>query len=111
MTNHNHSALRIQPPGMCRGCDALPNLQALMGADDQQASSRWVTSTELSAGSIRIENLDGVEWRDAPRPRRRHQCTAQSRGYTGPRDYFERCACGGIRLGRDDPWMERNSRR
>lgn len=57
-----------------------------------------------------IEDMDGVPWHQAPRPRRRHRCTAQTRALTSRMRYVERCACGAIRIDRA-VWLERNSRR
>ncbi len=59
-------------------------------------------------GIYYAENLGGVEWADAPIPRRWHRCRAQSRAYfnTG---YIERCACGAYRQNLTF-WLDRNSR-
>lgn len=57
-----------------------------------------------------IEHLDGVEWWEAPRPRRWHRCSPQTRARIA-RDYVERCACGAARMGGSGPWIERNTRR
>lgn len=58
-----------------------------------------------------LDRLGGVDWLDAPRPRRWHRCRPQARGrfgLLGP--LVERCACGATRLHGDGPWLERNSR-
>lgn len=57
-----------------------------------------------------VQNLDGVPWFEAKRPRRWHRCKPQTRGQAGFAGYLERCACGAIsREGRH--WFDRNSRR
>lgn len=45
-----------------------------------------------------------------PIPRRWHRCKIAMFGVIGG-EIFDRCACGGIRVGRVGPWLERNSRR
>lgn len=59
--------------------------------------------------STTIWNRDGIDWADAPKPRRLHRCFVQTRGYLRYFTCVDRCACGAIRHdgGR---WAERNSR-
>jgi hypothetical protein len=68
--------------------------------------SRWAIT--YRSGLEFIELRDGVDWIDAPLPRRWHRCQAQVRGWLrGP---VARCACGSISQdGRH--WLRRNSRR
>jgi hypothetical protein len=70
--------------------------------------SEWVRTYEN--GADYIESLDGVDWNDAPLPRRWHDCTAQTRGWMSL-NYVERCACGAIRDSTREPWMEKNQTR
>ena len=56
------------------------------------------------------ESLDGIDWADAPLPRRWHRCRAQTRGWIGL-SYVERCPCGGTRLEPRGRWMEKNQTR
>jgi len=67
---------------------------------------RFVIS--FAAGAEYSEDRDGVNWFDAPLPRRWHRCRAQSRGNLGGHVY--RCACGAISPD-GKYWLERNSRR
>lgn len=56
-----------------------------------------------------IEHLDGVEWWDAPVPRRRHRCRPQTRARVNG-ELIERCACGALAFDGDGFWIQRNSR-
>ncbi len=71
--------------------------------------SAWVLRWAM-AGEYR-EDLYGVGWHDARRPRRWHRCRPQTRGVFSS-VYTERCACGALRssetLGR---WVDRNTRK
>jgi len=60
----------------------------------------------------RIEHLAGVPWFEAPIPRKRHRCRAQTRGLIGF-EMVHRCACGAIQNHSRFPgsWLERNSSR
>lgn len=69
--------------------------------------SRWATT--YRSGLEFIEKRDGVDWIDAPLPRRWHRCRAQVRGLMHLRMVY-RCACGASSLD-EQFWMERNSRR
>lgn len=62
-----------------------------------------------SRPGFRIYHFGGVEWVDAPEPRRWHRCRPQTRAIDGY-DLIDRCACGAIRydVGR---WIGRNSTR
>lgn len=71
------------------------------------ANDTWVRSYE-SDGEY-LEHLDGVDWFDAPPPPRWHKCVAQTRGWMLG-GFIERCACGGARLHRPGPWLDRNER-
>lgn len=57
---------------------------------------------------VDAENLDGVWWHAAPKPRRWHRCKPQTRGRLDGRT-IERCACGAVRID-GHQWFERNSR-
>jgi hypothetical protein len=83
---------------------------ALVAMLQQLADPGWVVRYAARDGDAWQEDRRGVAWPDAPVPRRWHACRAQTRGFTGPGDYFERCACGGIRLDRSGPWLEKNTR-
>lgn len=78
------------------------------------AAAGWVRSYEGQgehAGDY-LDHFGGVDWVDAPLPRRRHRCRPQSRGRFGLLGRLvERCACGATRLDGEAPWFERNSRR
>ena len=64
------------------------------------------------AAPDRIFHLGGVSWYDAPRPRRFHRCTPQTRGSLRDSiDVIERCACGALRYADDGVWMERNGKK
>lgn len=56
-------------------------------------------------------NRDGVWWYQAPLPRRWHRCSVWSTGEVQPFLVIERCACGAVRMARENPWIEKNSRR
>lgn len=71
-------------------------------------SAAWTKS--FSHGLQYVEDLNGVAWYDAPKPRRWHRCKAQTRGRFNDLA-MDRCACGGVRYVGDDFWIERNSRR
>lgn len=79
------------------------------------ATKNWVPSYQK--GFEYVESSNGVDWYDAPEPRRWrrlwHRCSAQTRAYMGGM-FTERCACSAIRLGPDPfdlgPWMERFGR-
>jgi hypothetical protein len=64
----------------------------------------------VTAEDLGIVHRNGIPWFDAPLPRRWHRCTVQTSGYIDG-NLRERCACGAVRLGKDRPWIERNSRR
>lgn len=51
----------------------------------------------------------GVDWYDAPIPRRFHRCRVQTDGWVDF-THIQRCACGAIRI-YDSGWSDRNSRR
>jgi hypothetical protein len=68
--------------------------------------STWVT--EYSHGAEYVENLDGVSWADAPRPRWWHRCRAQTTAMLD-RAFISRCACGASRVN-GGWWYGRNSR-
>lgn len=70
-------------------------------------SEEWIDSWRQ--GSEFLQHLGGVDWMDAPKPRRWHKCKPQTRGEFGL-ELVERCACGGARLFGFGPWVERNSR-
>jgi hypothetical protein len=57
-----------------------------------------------------IESIGGVGWSDAGLPRRWHRCRPQTRGSVRHR-YTERCACGGMRLAPNGPWLNHNETR
>jgi hypothetical protein len=57
-----------------------------------------------------VRHQQGIEWFDAPIPRRWHRCRTWSRGVVNGR-LVERCACGAIRLDGYGGWMDRNDRR
>lgn len=59
---------------------------------------------------ISVVHHEGVEWHQAPVPRRWHRCLPRTIAIHGGR-MIERCACGGIRIDGWGPWAERNSRR
>lgn len=59
--------------------------------------------------SERFRQMDACAWYNAPKPRWWHRCRAADSGRVDG-SFVERCACGGIRLHGDGPWMERNSR-
>lgn len=68
--------------------------------------ARWLET--YRNGLEWLQERDGVDWIDAPLPRRWHRCKAQVQGWVG--GPVARCACGGIsRDGRY--WLERNARR
>lgn len=69
----------------------------------------WVHTFE--DGIQYTASLDGVAWYDSPVPRRWHRCTPQTRAQFAGLGRVERCACGAIRRGPGDVWLERNSRR
>jgi hypothetical protein len=57
-----------------------------------------------------VEHLDGQEWHMCDPPPRWHRCWPQSRWYDTVRgEWDERCACGGVRLDREHPWIDRNT--
>jgi len=70
---------------------------------------QWVDGGEVPFGG-HVEHRGGVQWWQAPPPRRRHRCRAQTRGTVAGLD-IERCRCGATRLEGDWPWFERNQRR
>ena len=78
--------------------------------DSYFQSERWQLEYESDDLSTSIRNLDGIPWHEATIPPRFHKCSPQTRGNTSA-GRVERCACGAIRLGPFDQWMERNSRR
>jgi hypothetical protein len=57
-----------------------------------------------------LEHLNGVDWVDAPLPRRWHRCWAQTRGWFGL-NIVERCACGAAKPGWSNRWINKNERR
>jgi hypothetical protein len=64
----------------------------------------------LFTGDVAIYHRDGVDWIDAPLPRRFHRCVAQTVGW----DFFEkveRCACGAMRVNGRGGWGFKNERR
>lgn len=68
----------------------------------------WTEDPRTAASlSLFMEHLDGVDWYHAPKPPKKHACTAQTRGMVNF-EYVERCACSAIRLGKDGIWMEVN---
>ena len=71
-------------------------------------ATEWVRTYQ--DGPEYLEHLGGVDWFDAPHPRRWHKCKPQTRGWMMD-GYVERCTCGATRLFGDGPWMERNQRR
>jgi len=63
-------------------------------------------------GSFEVTHRDGVPWFEAPLPPRKHECFAQTEGWSGWVNRVERCPCGAIRLdGRRGVWVEINARR
>jgi hypothetical protein len=57
------------------------------------------------------DDVGGVNWYDAPVPRRWHKCKPQTKAFIAERGwYVERCACGAIRHERDG-WLDRNTKR
>lgn len=105
----------------------LSTLRRLRRREEIDAD-RYVVAERYPATSqdhgLRVSNLDGIAWMDAPKPYRMHRCWAQSIGdetdLIGTVRTVERCACGAIRTyswadlaaGLHDrhPWMERNTR-
>ncbi len=71
-------------------------------------SDVWVRTYEN--GLEYVEALDGIDWMDAPLPRRWHRCKAQLRGSFRDWEFTYRCACGAVSFDQWH-WMERNSRR
>jgi hypothetical protein len=62
-------------------------------------------------GSTEMHHRDGVPWWKAEVPKTRHECWAQTEGWTNYVNRVERCACGAIRLdGAHGVWSDRNSR-
>jgi len=57
-----------------------------------------------------IDHKDGIEWHQAPLPRRQHRCRPQSWGFLSTGSYVERCACGAVNLNHSG-WIRRNERR
>lgn len=74
-------------------------------------ATTWIRS--FTSGLNYVEDLNGVDWCEAPRPRRWHRCKPQTRGcfVRFQCEVVERCACGATRFDGRGPWMERNSRR
>lgn len=68
--------------------------------------SEYVLERETEFGRTSIENLDGVSWTDAPKPRRFHRHWAQTRGWINWFSLVERCACGAIRLDGRRRWTK-----
>ena len=68
----------------------------------------WVRTYEN--GPDYIESAGGIDWCDAPLPRRFHRCRTQTRGWLRF-SYVERCACGATRLRPGKFWIGRNERR
>lgn len=65
-------------------------------------------------GGTLLMHRDGISWTEVPPPRRRHECWAQTIGWTGPHGLSQalRCPCGAIKSPRSPShWGERNSRR
>jgi hypothetical protein len=68
----------------------------------------WVRT--FDQGAEWVEVLDGLDWIEAPLPRRWHRCRPQLRASISG-GLVERCACGAARVLGDGPWLERNSRK
>jgi hypothetical protein len=66
----------------------------------------WQVTT---AHGITTLDRDGVNWHDAPLPRRWHRCRAQTIGVLDDGVRIDRCACGAT--GIDDGWIGRNESR
>lgn len=70
----------------------------------------------IATSVLRIEHRGGVEWFDAPVPRRWHRCKAQTTAeLLGPEGFetVKRCVCGAITInmrGEKDHWSRRNTR-
>jgi hypothetical protein len=76
----------------------------------------WIPDPLLDQASdvIRIEHLDGVDWMNAPLPRRWHRCRPQSRMWEPKWGVLYRCACGASTDTEGlahEWWDHRNSRR
>lgn len=70
----------------------------------------WVKESVITP-SVEVEHVDGIPWYDASIPRKIHRCKPQTRGYYNWVNYVERCACGAIRLYKNDRWIDKNSRK
>lgn len=70
-------------------------------------SDNWIMTYEQ--GLEFVEDLDGVSWYDAPKPKRLHRCAPQTTGYIGG-VHIDRCSCGAVRINMRT-WEEKNSRR
>lgn len=68
----------------------------------------WVRSYE-GRGEY-AEDLGGVVWFDAPKPRLWHRCQPHTRGLFVGYGLTERCACGATRVDGAGPWLGRNTR-
>ena len=71
------------------------------------AAGTWVTAYEDD--DTAVHHLDGVQWWEAPLPRRWHRCRAQTLGRTNGTP-VRRCACGAMDIG-GLGWGEKNARR
>jgi hypothetical protein len=84
-------------------CPAPPEATWHTGGD----GTRWLET--YRSGLEFVRKRDGVDWIDAPLPRRWHRCVPQLWGWMDLETVY-RCACGAISHdGRY--WSERNSRR
>lgn len=77
---------------------------------EESPVSQWVEGYRSEDGKVETHHLDGVEWWNAPVPRRWHRCAPQTRGWINYFSLVERCACGAIRLDGRTHWMDRNNR-
>lgn len=78
---------------------------------DGQHRARWQAALEQAERDLGITHGNGIPWYQAPRPHRWHRCQPWTAGATAELGLVERCACGGIRLDGNGPWMKRNQRR
>lgn len=73
--------------------------------------STWIKREMPHNPDFDIEDLDGIDWLDAPTPSLFHRCKPQTKGWMGGVRYIQRCACGATRLSERGPWIGKNETR
>ena len=88
-----------------------------MSGATEAPAGRWVPARSTWPGIEGqalpgVWHLDGIDWYDAPAPRRWHRCRAQTKGrdiLPGGNGWVYRCACGAT--SEDEVlWTGRNAR-